>query len=90
MALAGVQMMVQAAGPHGPWVMEQSGGPDGGVAGCCAPLAARRGTLWQRQGPTILLALATPLLLADLTRHCLQGEAGAGRRGAAQTLHVLP
>ncbi|KAJ9517555.1 hypothetical protein QJQ45_024960 [Haematococcus lacustris] len=30
------------------------------------------GTLWQRQGPTLLLALATPLLLADLVRHCLQ------------------
>ncbi|GFH20861.1 hypothetical protein V8C86DRAFT_617545 [Haematococcus lacustris] len=34
--------------------------------------ASRSGTLWQRQGPTLLLALATPLLLADLVRHCLQ------------------
>mmetsp|Transcript_11495 Transcript_11495/g.20365 ORF Transcript_11495/g.20365 Transcript_11495/m.20365 type:complete len:143 (+) Transcript_11495:312-740(+) len=32
----------------------------------------RRGSLWHRQGPTLLLALATPLLLADLARHCLQ------------------
>jgi hypothetical protein len=32
-----------------------------------------RGTLWQRQGPTILIALALPLILADQIRHVLQG-----------------
>jgi hypothetical protein len=34
--------------------------------------ALRRGTFWHRNGPTLLLTLATPLLLADMTRHCLQ------------------
>lgn len=32
-----------------------------------------RGTVWQRQGPTILIALAIPLILADQLRHVLQG-----------------
>ncbi len=36
------------------------------------------GSLWSRQGPTILLAIATPLLVADLMRHCLQGKKGDG------------
>mmetsp|Transcript_30509 Transcript_30509/g.67644 ORF Transcript_30509/g.67644 Transcript_30509/m.67644 type:complete len:152 (+) Transcript_30509:433-888(+) len=29
-------------------------------------------THWQRYGPSYLLAIATPLVCADLTRHCLQ------------------
>lgn len=33
------------------------------------------GTHWHRFGPVYLLALATPLLLADMTRHCLQVRA---------------
>lgn len=32
----------------------------------------RKGTWWQRYGPTVLMALAVPLLMADLTRHELQ------------------
>ena len=31
------------------------------------------GNLWQRQGPTILLLIAIPLICADQVRHCLQG-----------------
>jgi hypothetical protein len=40
------------------------------------PSGNHRGSLWRRQGPTLLLALATPLLLADQLRHTLQGAAG--------------
>lgn len=32
----------------------------------------RRGTHWQRYGPAWLLVIATPLVCADMTRHCLQ------------------
>lgn len=42
-------------------------------------------THWQRYGPTYLLAIATPLVLADQVRHVLQGKAlgdkGGGRHG---------
>ncbi len=31
-----------------------------------------RGTHWQRYGPAWLLVIATPLVCADMTRHCLQ------------------
>ncbi|GFR45242.1 hypothetical protein Agub_g6346 [Astrephomene gubernaculifera] len=34
--------------------------------------AARSGTPWRRFGPSWLLLAATPLLCADLVRHCLQ------------------
>ena len=32
------------------------------------------GTHWQRYGPLYLMLLAVPLVMADLTRHVLQGE----------------
>ena len=32
----------------------------------------RRGSFWRRHGPTILCALAVPLVMLDLTRHLLQ------------------
>ncbi|GLC35409.1 hypothetical protein PLESTB_000567700 [Pleodorina starrii] len=32
----------------------------------------RSGTHWQRFGPAWLLVIATPLMCADLMRHCLQ------------------
>uniref|UniRef100_A0A7S0RWP3 Uncharacterized protein n=1 Tax=Chlamydomonas leiostraca TaxID=1034604 RepID=A0A7S0RWP3_9CHLO len=35
-------------------------------------VADKAGTHWQRHGPVWLLAVATPLLCADLMRHCLQ------------------
>eukprot|EP00983_Pelagomonas_calceolata_P031046 975090-Pelagomonas_calceolata.AAC.2 len=31
-----------------------------------------RGSVWERQGPTILMSIATPLVLADQLRHVLQ------------------
>lgn len=33
---------------------------------------SKSGTHWQRFGPSYLLLIATPLVLADMTRHCLQ------------------
>ena len=32
-----------------------------------------RGTHWQKYGPLYLVGLAVPLVMADLTRHVLQG-----------------
>lgn len=46
---------------------------------CCS-------TLWRRYGPVFLLAAATLLLSADLTRHCLQVR----QRSAASCIHATP
>ena len=36
-------------------------------------LLACRGTHWQKYGPLYLISLAIPFIMADLTRHVLQG-----------------
>lgn len=35
---------------------------------------SRRGSHWQKYGPLYLVSVAVPLIMADLTRHVLQGQ----------------
>lgn len=36
--------------------------------------SSRKGTHWQTYGPLYLVCISVPLVMADLTRHVLQGD----------------
>ena len=44
-----------------------------------------RGTHWQRYGPLYLVGIAVPLVMADLTRHVLQGESVLCLKGSVSS-----